>query len=125
LDTVSVIFERSRMGLYIFPRYNKKTISRPALSCSRERKPRPVPEYETRPDGNDHLDERRQLGLDASGLESRFHIGQAFRFESLLFVVFPGECLDHADGGQDFLYDGEQDASCFRTAREAVLMRRV
>ena len=31
-DTVSVIFDRSRIGLYIFPRYSRNTIRTPALS---------------------------------------------------------------------------------------------
>ena len=31
-EAVSVIFERSRMGLYILPRYRRNTMSTPALS---------------------------------------------------------------------------------------------
>ncbi len=34
LDTVSVIFDRSRMGLYILPRYRRNTTSAPAVNWS-------------------------------------------------------------------------------------------
>ena len=43
LETVSVIFDRSRMGLYMLPRYNKNTISTPALSCPASASRAPYP----------------------------------------------------------------------------------
>ena len=86
-----------------------------------QRQPCPVPQDQTRPDGHDDLHDRRKLGFDASGLEPGLHVFQTFRFESFLFVLFPGKCLDHADGGQHFLHDGEQFAFLFSNRARGLL----
>ncbi len=69
-----------------------------------------VPEHEAGADGDDDIDHRRQPCLHAAGLERGVHTRQAVGLEPVLFVVFTGKGLHHADGTQDLGYAGEQGA---------------
>ncbi len=67
-----------------------------------------VREHQTRSDRHDDVDHRRQLGLDAAGLQSGAHVLAAFRGEAAVFVILAGVRLHDLNRREHFSDVGKQ-----------------
>ena len=83
-------------------------MSTPALSCPASASRAPYHSTRQVPIATITSTTGASLALRLRASQAGLDVGQALGVESLLFVVFPREGLDHADGRQHFLHDGEQ-----------------
>ena len=97
-----VIFERSRIGLYVLPRYRRNTIKIADAELAGQDQVRAVAENQTGADGDDDVDDGRQLRLHAARLQRGVDVLPALPVETPLFVVFARERLDDLNGRQHF-----------------------
>ena len=84
IDSVSLIFERSFIGLYILSRYSTKTSSAPGGQPVVEHEPDAEPEHEARADRDDDVDLRRESRLEAARAQTQVDARLASVIEPLL-----------------------------------------
>ena len=113
---------KSCIGLYIFPRYQMKTIRDPADNDASENQLAAKPQYESSAHGNDESHQRREPCLQAARAQRDLNTLHAFFLQPALLIVFARKCFDDTDGRQHLLQWEAISLSFFRTSRDAFLL---